>query len=140
MSDNRPLMSWNAVDAIRKEVPIHEVAVPVSNDCAMAGVAVDTLVWSTNETNRQTERAGIAIISLFVDMAFRCPPTDSASLSRRGASSDTTSSGWWSSPGMAVGVASRSSLLRDFSVNIWPSWVPFSSRVQLASAALTGGC
>jgi hypothetical protein len=140
MSDNRPLMSWNAVDAMRKDVPIHEVAVPVSKACAMAGVAVDTLVWSTKETKRQTDKAGIAIISRFVDMAFRWPPTDSASLSRRGASSRSAFGGGPSSPGSAVGVVFRSSLLRDLSVNSWSSWVLFSSKTQLASAALTGGC
>jgi hypothetical protein len=38
------LMSWKAVEAMRKEVPIHEVAVPVERSPAIAGVAVETLV------------------------------------------------------------------------------------------------
>lgn len=63
ISDNRPLMSWKAVEAIKNEVPIHDVAVPVLRSTAMAGVAVETLVWSMNETNKQTESAGIAILS-----------------------------------------------------------------------------
>lgn len=80
ISDNRPLMSWNAVEAIRNDVPIHDVAVPVLRSTAMAGVAVETLVWSMKETKRQTESAGIAMRSCFEVMVFRWPPTDAASL------------------------------------------------------------
>lgn len=64
------MMSWKAVEAMRNEVPIHEVAVPVERSPAIAGVAVDTLVWSTKETNRQTDKAGIATINLLLDMVF----------------------------------------------------------------------
>ena len=55
ISDRRPLISWNAVDAMRNDVPIHDVAVPVFKSTAIAGVAVETLVWSMKETNRQTD-------------------------------------------------------------------------------------
>jgi hypothetical protein len=87
ISDNLPLISWNAVEAIRKDVPIQDVAVPVFKSSAMAGVAVETLVWSMKDTNRQTESAGIAILSCFDDMTFLCPLIDSASLSSRGSCS-----------------------------------------------------
>lgn len=71
ISESRPLISWNAVEAIKKEVPIHDVAVPVLRSTAMAGVAVDTLVWSTNETKRHAESAGIATMRRALDIAFR---------------------------------------------------------------------
>jgi hypothetical protein len=80
-------MSWKAVEAIKNEVPIHEVAVPVFKSPAIAGVAVETLVWSTKDTNRQTDNAGIAILSCFDVISFLCPLTDAASLSSRGLSS-----------------------------------------------------
>lgn len=99
ISDNRPLMSWKAVEAMRNDVPIHEVAVPVLRSPAMAGVAVETLVWSTKETNRQTDSAGIATISRLVDMVFLWPPMDSASLP----SASGDSSACWS---FGLGVAS----------------------------------
>jgi hypothetical protein len=81
ISDRRPLINWNAVDAIRNDVPIHDVAVPVLRSTAMAGVAVETLVWSMKETKRQTDRAGIAIRSCVGVMVFLWPPMDAASLS-----------------------------------------------------------
>jgi len=80
MSDKRPLINWNAVDAIRNDVPIHDVAVPVFRSTAIAGVAVETLVWSMNETKRQTDSAGIAIRSCVDVMVFLWPPMDAASL------------------------------------------------------------
>jgi hypothetical protein len=38
------LINWKAVEAMRKDVPIHDVAVPVFKSPAIAGVAVETLV------------------------------------------------------------------------------------------------
>jgi hypothetical protein len=74
MSERRPLMSWNAVDATKKELPIQDVAVPVSRSADIAGIDVDTLVLSMKDTKRATDKAGIAIISRLGDKAFVCPP------------------------------------------------------------------
>lgn len=104
ISDSRPLISWKAVEAIKKDVPIQDVAVPVFRLPAIAGVAVETLVWSKKETNRHTERAGIAIRSCLEVISFRWPLTDSASLSSR-----------WSCTGVVVaGGPSQLDLTTDF--------------------------
>ena len=61
------------MEAIRNDVPIHDVAGPVLRSPAMAGVAVETLVWSMKETKRQIDSVGIAMRSCVGDIEFRCP-------------------------------------------------------------------
>lgn len=81
ISESRPLISWKAVDAIKNEVPIHDVEVPVSSSPATAGVAVDTLVWSRKDTKRHTDRAVMEIRRRFRGRSLlRWPPMLSASL------------------------------------------------------------
>lgn len=138
ISDNRPLMSWNAVEAMRKDVPIHDVAVPVFRSPAMAGVAVDTLVWSTKETNRQTESAGMAIMSRLVDIVFLCPPMDSASLSSLGSSSTVAAVSGSLLSGVNVADFLRSSSLDEASANFRPSFVLVVLREWSESDAVTG--
>lgn len=75
---------------MRNEVPIHEVAVPVLRSLAMAGVAVETLVWSMKETNKQIDSVGIAIRSCLADIAFRCPLIECVSLPSQVASFSAT--------------------------------------------------
>jgi hypothetical protein len=70
MSKSRPLMSWKAVEATRKELPIHEVAVPVSISAEMAGIDVATLVVSIKDTNSETESNGMAIMSRLAESVF----------------------------------------------------------------------
>lgn len=66
---------------MRNEAPIQGVDVPVSSSAPMAGVAVDTLVWSRKETRRQMEREPMEMRSVFWERVLRWPPMLSLSLS-----------------------------------------------------------
>lgn len=74
MSESRPLMSWKAVAAMRNEAPIQEVAEPVFKSADIAGIAVETLVWSRKETNNAMDSAGNAMRICLVVNTFRWPP------------------------------------------------------------------
>jgi hypothetical protein len=60
-----PLISWKAVLATRKDDPIQAVEVPVFRSEDMLGMEVETEVVSMKETNKATERAGMAIRRCF---------------------------------------------------------------------------
>jgi hypothetical protein len=50
-------MSWKEAFATRKDVPAHDIDSNAFKDFAIAGKAVETLVWSMKETKRVNARA-----------------------------------------------------------------------------------